>query len=325
MAENTNVNAVKKIATREAYGAALAEFGGDERIVVLDADLSKSTKTDTFKKKYPERFFNIGIAEGNMMAIAAGFATCGKIVFASSFAIFAAERACEQIRNSICYPRLNVKIGATHAGISVGEDGASHQAVEDMGIMRSMPNMTIICPADAVETRHAVKAAIEYDGPVYLRLGRLGLPVIFDESNYKFEFGKGITLSEGSDVTIIATGLMVHEAIKARELLEKEGISARVIDIHTVKPIDKEIIIKAAEETGAIVTAEEHNMYGGLGSAVAEVLVENCPVPMKIVAIMDKFGKSGKPAPLMQEYGLTAENIVIKAKEAIEMKGKKRL
>ncbi|NSW90388.1 MAG: transketolase family protein [Firmicutes bacterium] len=315
-----NNSSVKKIATREAYGAALAEFGGDNRIVVLDADLSKSTKTDTFKKKYPERFFNMGIAEANMMSVAAGLATCGKIVFASSFAIFAAERACEQIRNSICYPRLNVKIGATHAGISVGEDGASHQAVEDMGIMRSIPNMTVICPADAVETRHAVKAAIEYEGPVYLRLGRLAVPVIYDESNYKFEWGKGITISEGSDVTIIATGLMVHEALAAKDMLEGEGISARVIDIHTVKPIDKDIIIKAAKETGAIVTAEEHNMYGGLGSAVAEVIVENYPVPMRIVAIMDKFGKSGKPAPLMKEYGLTAEDIVEKAKEAMRMK-----
>lgn len=318
MAENT----VKKIATREAYGNALAEFGHDERIVVLDADLSKSTKTDAFKKKYPERFINMGIAEGNMMATAAGLATCGKIVFASSFAIFAAERACEQVRNSICYPKLNVKIGATHAGISVGEDGASHQAVEDMGIMRSIPNMTVICPADAVETRHAVKAAIEYDGPVYLRLGRLALPVIYDESTYKFELGKGITLSDGSDVTIIATGLMVHEAVAAKDILAKEGISARVIDIHTIKPIDKELIIKAAKETGAIVTAEEHNMYGGLASAVCEVVSQNYPVPVKVVAIEDKFGKSGKPAPLMKEYGLTAEDIAEKAKEAIEMKKK---
>ena len=316
MADNT----VKKIATREAYGSALAEFGGNEKIIVLDADLSKSTKTDTFKKKYPERFINMGIAEGNMMAVAAGLATCGKIVFASTFAIFAAERACEQIRNSICYPRLNVKIGATHAGISVGEDGASHQAVEDIGIMRSMPNMTVICPADAVETRHAVKAAIEYDGPVYLRLGRLSIPVIYDEATYKFEWGKGITLSDGSDVTIIATGLMVHEAIAAKDILAKEGISARIIDIHTIKPIDEDIIIKAAKETGAIVTAEEHNMYGGLASAVCEVVSQNYPVPVKVVAIKDKFGKSGKPAPLMKEYGLTAEDIVEKAKEAMKMK-----
>lgn len=311
---------IEKIATRQAYGDALAEFGSDNRIVVLDADLSKSTKTDSFLKKYPERFFNIGIAESNMMSIAAGLATCGKIVFASSFAIFAAERACEQVRNSICYPRLNVKIGATHAGISVGEDGASHQAVEDMGIMRSIPNMTIISPADAVETRAAVKAAIEYDGPVYLRLGRLAVPVLYDADSYKFELGKGITLFEGTDVTIISTGLMVHEAILAKDMLEKEGISTRVVNIHTVKPIDKDIIIKAAKETGAIVTAEEHNMYGGLSSAVAEVVAGNYPVPTRIVAIMDRFGKSGKPAPLMKEYGLTPEDIVREAKEAIQMK-----
>lgn len=309
-----------KIATREAYGNALAEFGGDPRIVVLDADLSKSTKTETFKKKYPERFFNMGIAEGNMMAVAAGLATCGKIVFASSFAIFATERACEQVRNSVCYPRLNVKIGGSHAGISVGEDGASHQAVEDIAIMRSLPNMVVISPADAVETRHAVKAAIEHDGPVYLRLGRLGVPVMYDENNYKFELGKGIMLAEGSDVTIIATGLMVHTAMEAKEILASEGIKARVIDIHTIKPIDKDIIIKAARETGAIVTAEEHNVFGGLGSAVAEVVVQNCPVPVKMVAIQDKYGKSGKPYPLMEMYGLTAQNIVIKAKEAMMMK-----
>jgi transketolase len=320
MADSNNTNVVKKIATREAYGAALAEFGKDDRIVVLDADLSKSTKTDMFKKKYPERFFNMGIAEANMMSVAAGIATCGKIVFASSFAIFASMRACEQIRNSICYPGLNVKIGASHAGISVGEDGASHQAVEDIGVIRSLPKITLICPADAVETRHAVKAAIEYEGPVYLRLGRLAVPVIYDESNYKFELGKGIVIKEGFDVTIFATGLMVHEAITAAELLKGEGIEARVIDIHTIKPIDKEIIIKAAKETRAIVTAEENNVHGGLGSAVAEVVVENYPVPMKFVAIMDKYGKSGKPAPLMKAYGLTAEDIVKKAKEAVAMK-----
>lgn len=310
----------QKIATREAYGNALAEFGADPRIVVLDADLSKSTKTDTFKKKYPERFFNMGIAEGNMMATAAGLATCGKIVFASTFAVFAAERACEQIRNSICYPNLNVKIGASHAGISVGEDGASHQAVEDVGIMRSIPNMVVISPSDGVSTRHAVKAAIEYYGPVYLRLGRLAVPTIYDENNFKFELGKGITVSEGSDVTIIATGLMLQVSIQAADQLASEGIKARVIDIHTIKPIDKDIIIKAAKETGAIVTAEEHNILGGLGSAVAEVLVENYPVPVKMVGIQDKFGKSGKPDALMEYYGLTAKNIIDKAKEAIKMK-----
>jgi len=310
----------EKIATREAYGNALAEFGADSRIIVLDADLSKSTKTDTFKKKYPERFINMGIAEGNMMAVAAGIATCNKIVFASSFAIFAAERACEQIRNSICYPKLNVKIGATHAGLSVGEDGASHQSVEDMAIMRSIPNMVVLSPADGVETRHAVKAAIDHDGPVYIRLGRLSLPVIYDESTYKFEFGKGITLAEGNDVTIIATGLMVHAALEAKEKLAAEGIKARIIDIHTVKPIDKDIIVKAARETGAIVTAEEHTIIGGLGSAVAEVLVENYPVPMKMVGIEDKFGKSGKAQKVLEMYGLTADNIVSKVHEVMKMK-----
>jgi transketolase len=308
------------IATREAYGAALAEFGADTNIVVLDADLSKSTKTDTFKKKYPERFINMGIAEANMMTVAAGLATCGKTVFASTFAIFAAERACEQVRNSICYPKLNVKIGATHAGISVGEDGASHQPVEDVGIMRSIPNMTVISPADAVETRAAVKAAIEYDGPVYLRLGRLGVPVIYDEADYKFELGKGVIVSEGTDVTIFATGLMVHTAIEAVKLLADEGISARLVDIHTIKPIDKQLIIDSAVKTGALVTVEEHNIYGGLGSAVAEVASQNCPVPLRIVGINDSFGRSGKPYPLLELYGLTAQNIAAKAKEAIAMK-----
>jgi len=309
----------EKIATREAYGNALAEFGADERIVVLDADLSKSTKTDTFKKKYPERFLNMGIAEGNMMATAAGIASCGKIVFASTFAIFAAERGCEQIRNSICYPKMNVKVAATHAGISVGEDGASHQAVEDVAIMRSLANMVVISPADATETRLAVKAAIEHDGPVYLRLGRLAVPTLFDE-NYKFELGKGVTLADGKDVTIVATGLMVQYALEAKEILAKEGIEARVINIHTIKPIDEDIIIKAAKETGALVTAEEHNIIGGLGSAVAEVLAENYPVPLKRVGVEDKFGKSGKPAKLLEMYGLTAENIANKAREAIKMK-----
>ena len=308
-----------KIATREAYGSALAEFGADERIVVLDADLSKSTKTDTFKKKYPERFLNMGIAEGNMMATAAGIASCGKIVFASTFAIFAAERGCEQIRNSICYPKMNVKVAATHAGISVGEDGASHQAVEDIAIMRSLANMVVISPEDATETRLAVKAAIEHDGPVYLRLGRLAVPTLFDE-NYKFELGKGVTLADGKDVTIVATGLLVQYALEAKDILAKEGIEARVINIHTIKPIDEEIIIKAAKETGALVTAEEHNIIGGLGSAVAEVLAENYPVPLKRVGVEDKFGKSGKPAKLLEMYGLTAENIVNKAKEAMKMK-----
>ena len=306
-------------ATREAYGAALKEFGKDENIVVLDADLSKSTKTDVFKKEYPERFVNMGIAEGNMMSVAAGLATCGKTVFASSFAMFAAGRAFEQIRNSIGYPKLNVKIGATHAGISVGEDGATHQCLEDIGIMRTIPGMVIINPADGNEAILAVKAAIEHNGPVYLRFGRLGVPVIFDE-NYKFEIGKGVMLKDGADVSIIATGLMVSEALKAYEELKAKGISARIINISTIKPIDKDIIIKAAKETGAIVTCEEHNIYGGLGSAVAEVLVENEPVPMLRVGTKDVFGKSGVPAKLLEEYGLDAKTIVKKSEEVIKMK-----
>ncbi len=309
-----------KIATRESYGKALAEFGEKYDIVVLDADLSKSTKTATFKDKFPEKFINMGIAEGNMMSTAAGIATCGKTVFASSFAMFAAGRAFEQIRNSIGYPKLNVKIGATHAGISVGEDGASHQCLEDIGIMRTIPNMVIISPADDVEARAAVEAAIKHQGPVYLRFGRLGVPVIFDKETYEFKIGKGVQLEEGTDVTIVANGLMVPEAIEAKKMLDQEGISARVINIHTIKPIDADIIVKAAKETGAIVTAEEHNIIGGLGSAVAEVLVEKCPVPMKRVGVEDKFGRSGKPAELLEMYGLTAKNIVAKAKEAIAVK-----
>ena len=309
----------KKIATRESYGAALAELGEKYDIIVLDADLSKSTKTDTFKKKFPERFINMGIAEANMMSTAAGLATCGKIVFASSFAMFAAGRAFEQIRNSICYPNLNVKIGATHAGISVGEDGATHQCLEDIGIMRTLPNMVIINPADDVEARAAVEAAVNYNGPVYLRFGRLGVPVLFDE-NYKFEIGKGVQLKEGNDVTLVATGLLVGEALKAAELLSQKGISARVINIHTIKPIDKEIIAKAALETGALVTCEEHNIIGGLGSAVAEVLAEGCPVPMERVGTQDVFGRSGVPAKLFEIYGLDTKTIVEKAKAAIARK-----
>ncbi len=311
---------IKKTATREAYGQALAEFGEKYDIVVLDADLSKSTKTDTFLKKFPERFFNTGIAEGNMMSTAAGLASCGKTVFASSFAMFAAGRAFEQIRNSICYPNLNVKIGATHAGISVGEDGATHQCLEDIGIMRTIPNMVIINPADKAEAILAVEAAIKHDGPVYLRFGRLAVPEVFDRDTYKFEIGKGVELKEGSDVTIIATGLLVPEALTAAEQLAEEGISARVINMATIKPIDKEIIEKAARETGAIVTAEEHNVIGGLGSAVAESLCETKPVPMLRIGTQDVFGQSGKPAELFEVYGLTAENIKTKCKEAIKMK-----
>lgn len=308
-----------KIATREAYGKALVEFGADENIIVLDADLSKSTKTEGFKKAYPERFINMGIAEGNMMATAAGIASCGKTVFASSFAMFAAGRAFEQIRNSIGYPHLNVKIGATHAGISVGEDGATHQCLEDIGIMRTIPGMVILNPADATESRLAIKAAIEYDGPVYLRFGRLAVPVIFDDS-YQFEIGKGVVLAEGTDVTLIGTGLLVPAVLEARELLANEGISARVVNMATIKPIDRELIVDSAKATGAIVTAEEHNVLGGLGSAVAEVLCETVPVPMLRVGTEDVFGRSGKPYPLLEMYGLDAKSIAEKAKKAIALK-----
>jgi len=310
----------KKIATRESYGKALAQYGKEFDIVVLDADLSKSTKTETFKKEFPDRFINMGIAEQNMMSTAAGIASCGKIVFASSFAMFAAGRAFEQIRNSICYPNLNVKIGATHAGISVGEDGATHQCIEDIGIMRTIPNMVVINPADDVEARAAVKAAILHNGPVYLRFGRLATSVLYDEDTYKFELGKGVLLKDGTDVTIIATGLMVEKTLEAKEILEKDGINARIIDIHTIKPIDREIIVKAAKETGAIVTCEEHNVIGGLGSAVAEVLCEECPVPMERIGVKDIFGKSGVPAQLLKEYGLTAEDIANSAKKAMAKK-----
>ncbi len=307
-----------KRATRESYGAALAEFGKDERIIVLDADLSKSTKTAEFLKKYPERFVNMGIAEGNMMSVAAGMASCGKIVFASSFAMFAAGRAYEQIRNSIGYPHLNVKIGATHAGISVGEDGATHQCLEDLALMRSIPGMMIFNPADDLEAKLCVKAAIDHDGPVYMRFGRLAVEDVNGE-DYVFEPGKGVELKDGKDATIIATGLMVQEALKAADELKKEGIDVRIINIHTIKPIDEEIIIKAAKETGAIVTAEEHYIMGGLGSAVCEVVCKSSPVPVKVIGT-DRFGKSGKPAELFEEYGLTAENIIKNVKEAIKLK-----
>jgi transketolase len=312
---------IKKIATREAYGNALAEFGAVyPQLVVLDADLSKSTKTETFKKKFPERFINCGIAEGNMMSVAAGLATTGKIVFASTFAIFAAGRAFEQVRNSIGYPHLNVKIGATHAGLSVGEDGATHQCCEDIGTMRTIPGMVIINPADAVEARAAVEAAIKHNGPVYLRFGRLGVPVINDTPDYKFELGRGVLLRRGKDVTIIATGLMVPEALEAAETLAAGGIDARVINIHTIKPIDKEIITAAAAETGAIVTAEEHNIIGGLGSAVCETVTETCPVPVLRVGVNDVFGTSGPALEVLRQYGLTADGIVKKVRQVIELK-----
>ncbi len=309
----------EKIATRVAYGTALAEIGHNENIVVLDADLSKSTRTDLFQKKYPERHINVGIAEGNMMSMAAGLATCGKVVFASTFAIFASGRAYDSVRNSIGYPHLNVKIGATHAGITVGEDGASHQAIEDLALMRAIPGMTVISPADAVSTAALVKQAAEMYGPVYLRLGRLDVPVIYP-ADTQFKIGKGVMVKDGKDITLIATGFMVDQALKAAEILAAEGISARVIDIHTIKPIDAEIITKAAQETGAIVTCEEHNIVGGLGSAVAEVIVKNAPVPMELVGVEDEFGKSGKPADLLIKYGLTADKILEKARAVLKRK-----
>ncbi|MDU2108951.1 transketolase family protein, partial [Clostridium sp.] len=297
----------KKIATREAYGKALAALANtNENVVVLDADLSKSTKTADFKAVAPERFFNMGIAEGNMMGVAAGLSTCGKVPFVSTFAMFAAGRAFEQIRNSICYPKLNVKVCATHAGLTVGEDGASHQAIEDISLMRSVPNMVVINPADDIETEAAIKAVAEMEGPCYVRLGRMAVSRVNDETNYNFVIGKGITLAEGNDVAIIATGIMVEAALEAKEELAKEGINARVINIHTIKPIDEELIIKAAKETGVIVTAEEHSIIGGLGSAVAEVVSEKCPVPVLRVGVKDTFGESGKPNELLEKYGLTS-------------------
>ncbi|MBE6904055.1 MAG: transketolase family protein [Ruminococcaceae bacterium] len=308
-----------KKATREAYGEALKEFGAKYDIVVLDADLTKSTKTDTFKKAFPERHINCGIAEGNMMDVAAGIATTGKTVFASSFAMFAAGRAYEQIRNGIGYTHLNVKIGATHAGLSVGEDGATHQCNEDIGLMTTIPGMTVLCPCDAGSTRAAVEAAILHDGPVYLRLGRLAVESIYP-ADLKLEIGKGNVLREGTDVTLIATGLMVQITLKAAEMLAEQGISARVIDMISLKPIDEELIIKAAKETGCIVTAEEHNRFGGLGSLVSSVVVNNAPVPVRMVAVEDSFGKSGKVPAVLEKFGLTAENIVAKALEAIKAK-----
>ena len=311
---------VIKTATRDAYGKALVELGQkNDKVIVFDADLAAATKTGMFKKEFPERFIDCGIAEGNMMGVAAGMATAGYTVFASSFAMFAAGRAFEQVRNTIGYPHINVKIGATHAGISVGEDGASHQCCEDIALMRTIPGMTIINPADDIEARLAVMAAAEMDGPVYMRFGRLAVPRIFDE-NYKFEIGKGVYLREGKDVTIIATGLMVERALQAAEQLKAEGIDAAVINMATIKPIDRDIIVDAAKKTGAIVTAEEHSVIGGLGEAVAGVVAETTPVPVLRVGVEDTFGKSGPALELLEIFGLNAENICNKAKQAIENK-----
>ncbi len=312
---------VIKKATRESYGEALRDLAGEYKdLIVLDADLAAATKTGVFKKACPERFFDCGIAEANMMGVAAGLAACGKIPFASTFAMFAAGRAYEIVRNSIGYPHLNVKIGATHAGISVGEDGATHQCNEDIALMRTIPGMTIINPSDDVEAKAAVKAALDFEGPVYMRFGRLAVPVINDAETYKFELGKGVVLKEGNDVTIVATGLLVNEAVEAAKVLEAEGISARVVNIHTIKPLDKELICKCAKETGVIVTAEEHSVIGGLGSAVAEAVTECCPVPVVKIGVNDEFGHSGPAVDLLKEFGLCADNIFAKVKEAVKLK-----
>ena len=307
---------VIKKATRESYGEALAELGAEyPNLVVLDADLSKSTKTDVFKKKFPERFINCGIAEANMMSIAAGLASTGMIPFASSFAMFAAGRAFEQVRNSIGYPHLNVKIGATHGGISVGEDGASHQCCEDFALMRSIPGMVVMSPSDDVEAKAAVKAAYEYKGPVYLRFGRLAVPVIHDEAAFTFEIGKGEVLQDGADVAIIANGLLVNEAIEAGKALKEAGISARVINLCTIKPLDEELVLEAAKECGKVITCEEHSVIGGLGEAVCALLSEKCPTPVRRIGVNDEFGHSGPAAALLKQFGLSAEHIVEVAKD----------
>lgn len=314
-----NNKTVQKIATREAYGKALAEFGAQyPNLVVLDADLANATKTNTFQKAFPERHIDCGIAECDMMGIAAGLSTVGKIPFASSFAMFAAGRAYEQVRNSIGYPHLNVKIGATHAGITVGEDGASHQCLEDIALMRVIPGMVVINPSDAVEARAAVQAAIEYVGPVYLRFGRAAVPVINDREDYKFEIGKGVLLREGTDVTIVATGICVSAALEAAEKLAEDGINAEVINIHTIKPLDEELIIKSAKETGKVVTAEEHSIIGGLGGAVSEALSEKAPTPVCRIGMNDIFGESGSAGALVAKYGLDADGIYSKVKEFVK-------
>lgn len=310
---------VKKIATRDSYGNALAELGtAHENVVVLDADLAAATKTGVFKKAHPERFIDCGIAESNMMGVAAGLAAAGKVPFASSFAMFAAGRAFEQIRNSIGYPKLNVKIGATHAGISVGEDGATHQCNEDIALMRTIPGMVVINPSDDVEARAAVKAAYEHVGPVYMRFGRLAVPVINDREDYKFELGKGVVLREGKDLTIVATGLPVSNCLEAAEKLAADGIDAKVINIHTIKPIDEELIVAAAKETGKVVTVEEHSVIGGLGSAVCDVLSEKLPTPVLKIGVMDTFGESGPAVELIKKYGLDADSICEKVKAFVK-------
>ena len=309
---------VVKIATRDSYGNALVECAKEnENIVVLDADLAEATKTIIFQKAFPERHIDCGIAECNMVGIAAGLASTGKIPFASSFAMFAAGRAFEQIRNSVGYPHLNVKIGATHAGISVGEDGATHQCNEDIALMRTIPGMVVINPADDVEARAAVKAAIEHDGPVYLRFGRLAVPVINNNDDYKFELGKGVTLKEGTDVTIIATGLCVSETLEAAKMLEADGISAKVINIHTIKPLDEELVVAAAKATGKVVTVEEHSVIGGLGSAVCDCLSEKAPTPVMKIGVNDVFGESGPALKLIEKYGLDAKSIYNKVKSFV--------
>ena len=309
---------MSKIATRDAYGKTLVKLGEtNDNVVVLDADLSKSTKTNDFSKSFPNRFFNMGIAEQNLVGAACGFATAGKIPFVSTFAMFATGRAFEVIRNSVCYPKLNVKICATHAGITVGEDGASHETVEDIAIMRAIPNMTVVVPADGIETEKVVLEAAKFNGPMYVRLGRSGVPTLFNE-DYKFEIGKGTVLRDGNDATIIACGIMVNEAVIAHEELKSEGINVRVINMSTIKPIDEELIIKAAKETKAIITAEEHSVIGGLGAAVSEVVSEECPVIVKKVGVNDVFGESGTPAELLEKHGLTAKNLVKIVKETLK-------
>ncbi len=311
----------EKKATREAYGAALAALGEKYDFVVMDADLAAATKTGVFKKKFPERFFDCGIAEGNMMSVAAGIASTGKVPFVSTFAIFASGRAYEQVRNSIGYPHLNVKIGATHGGITVGEDGATHQSNEDFALMRTIPGMTVICPADATEAYAATEAALLHNGPVYLRFGRFAVPDLSAEiADYKFELGKGIVYKEGKDVSIVATGFMVHLAMEAAELLKAEGIDAEVINIHTIKPLDADLVAASAKKTGAVVTAEEHSVIGGLGGAVCEMLSGCNPCPVLRVGVEDAYGRSGSVPALLELYGLTTKNIVEKAKAAIAMK-----